>query len=198
MSQTLPRRSNPGDVVDMRDIPRLAKAILGCEAGGVRNAASSAKPKRVNCLPMRRFPCQGVDRRRRRARRASEVGQTFVDASSSAPSHALSQPRACLHYVHAGRPRLSPSPPDRRDPDRLQPADENRRQSAVDDGLTRLVPVEVRLPLGLGELVLVDVVDVAFAPGQGVEPGRVQVSTVAGAGNFNRGTWVFAILWVPA
>lgn len=41
MSQTLPRRSNPGDVVDMRDIPRLAKAILGCEAGGVRNAASS-------------------------------------------------------------------------------------------------------------------------------------------------------------
>ena len=37
MSQTLPRRSNPGDVVDMRDIPRLAKAILGCEAGGVRN-----------------------------------------------------------------------------------------------------------------------------------------------------------------
>ena len=43
MSQTLPRRSNPGDVVDMHDIPRLAlaKAILGCEAGGVRNAASS-------------------------------------------------------------------------------------------------------------------------------------------------------------
>jgi hypothetical protein len=41
MSQPLPRRSNPGDVVNMRDIPRLAKAILGCEAGGVRNAASS-------------------------------------------------------------------------------------------------------------------------------------------------------------
>jgi hypothetical protein len=42
--------------------------------------------RKVNYLPMYRFPCPGVDHRWCRERRDSEVGRTFVDASSSAPS----------------------------------------------------------------------------------------------------------------
>jgi hypothetical protein len=42
--------------------------------------------RKVNYLPMKRFPCQGVDHRWCRERRDSEVSRTFVHGSSSAPS----------------------------------------------------------------------------------------------------------------